>query len=140
MFYPKYMQKTSYTISEVAGFTGVSIDTLRYYERIGLIHRVDRLSNTHRRYTESDILWIHFLLKLRATGMSIQQMLLYARLQHLGETTLGERIAMLKVHHERVETSIQRMQECLSILDYKITLYERTLLTREAEKGEAIEF
>ena len=138
MFYSKHMEKT-YIISEVAEFTGISIDTLRYYERIGLIHRVDRLSNTHRRYTESDILWIHFLLKLRSTGMSIQQMLLYARLQHLGEATLCERIAMLKEHHEHVETSIQRMQECLAILDYKITLYESTLLTCEAEKGEEIE-
>ncbi len=138
MFYSKHMEKT-YIISEVAEFTGVSIDTLRYYERIGLIHRVDRLSNTHRRYTESDILWIHFLLKLRSTGMSIQQMLLYARLQHVGEATLCERIAMLKRHHEHVETSIQHMQECLAILDYKITLYESTLLTREAEKGEEIE-
>ena len=137
MFYPEHMQKT-YTISEVAGFTSVSIDTLRYYERIGLIHRVDRLSNTHRSYTESDILWIQFLLKLRATGISIQQMLLYARLQRVGEATLGERIAMLKGHHEHVETSIQQMQECLAILDYKITLYESTLLTRKAEKGEEI--
>ena len=138
MFYSKHMEKT-YTISDVAEFTGVSIDTLRYYERIGLIHRVDRLLNTHRRYTESDILWIQFLLKLRSTGMSIQQMLLYARLQHLGESTLGERIAILKGHHEHVETSIQHMQECLSILDYKITLYESTLLTHEAEKVEETE-
>ena len=138
MFYPTYMQKT-YTISDVAGFTGVSIDTLRYYERIGLIHRVDRLSNRHRRYTESDILWIQFLLKLRSTGMSIGQMLLYAGLQRTGESTLGERIAMLKVHHEQVEASIQQMQECLAILDYKITLYESTLLAREAEKAEEIE-
>lgn len=53
MFYPTHMEKT-YTISGVAGRTGVSIDTLRYYERIGLIHGVGRLSNTHRRYTESD--------------------------------------------------------------------------------------
>lgn len=137
MFYPKYMQKT-YTISEVAGFTGVSIDTLRYYERIGLIHGVDRLSNTHRRYIESDILWIQFLLKLRATGMSIQQMLAYARLQRLGESTLRGRVAMLRAHHDQVEVRIQQMQECLAILDYKITLYESTLLTREAEKVEEI--
>jgi DNA-binding transcriptional MerR regulator len=127
------MEKT-HTINEVAGFTGVSIDTLRYYERIGLIHRVERLSNTHRRYTQSDILWIQFLLKLRSTGMSIQQMLLYARLQRIGDSTLGERIALLKGHHEQIETSIQHMQECLAILDYKITLYESKLFPREAEK------
>jgi DNA-binding transcriptional MerR regulator len=138
MFYSEHMEKT-YTISEVAGNTGVSIDTLRYYERIGLIHGVDRLSNTHRRYTESDILWILFLLRLRATGMSIQQMLEYARLQRLGESTLRERVALLQAHHEQVEVHIQQMQECLAILDYKITLYESTLLAREVEKVEETE-
>ncbi len=138
MFYPEYMEKT-YTISGVAKCTGVSIDTLRYYERIGLIHGVARLSNTHRRYTESDIQWIQFLLRLRATGISIQQMLEYVRLQRLGESTLRERVAMLKAHHDQVEAHIQQMQEYLAILDYKITLYENTLLAREAEKGEETE-
>jgi DNA-binding transcriptional MerR regulator len=135
MFYPEHMEKT-YTISGVAGCTGVSSDTLRYYERIGLIHGVDRLSNTHRRYTESDIQWIQFLLRLRATGMSIQQMLEYTRLQRLGESTLRERVAMLKAHHDQVEAHIQQMQEYLVVLDYKITMYESTLLAREAEKVE----
>jgi DNA-binding transcriptional MerR regulator len=135
MFYPKHMEKI-YTISSVAECTGVSIDTLRYYERIGLIHEVDRLSNTHRRYTESDIQWIQFLLRLRATGMSIQQMLKYARLQRLGEATLRERVAMLKAHHEQVEVHIQQMQEYLAVLDYKITMYESDLLACETEKVE----
>ena len=138
MFYPTHMEKT-YTISGVAGCIGVSIDTLRYYERIGLIHGVDRLSNTHRRYTESDIEWIRFLLKLRATGMSIQQMLVFARLRRLGESTLRERVALLKAHHDQVEAHIQQMQEYLVVLDDKITLYESTLPAREAEKGEETE-
>ncbi len=138
MFYPKYMEKT-YTISGVAGCTGVSIDTLRYYERIGLIHGVDRLSNMHRRYTESDILWIQFLLRLRSTGMSIQQMLEYARLQRLGEATLRERVTMLKAHHDQVEAHIQQMQEYLMVVDFKITLYESALPAREVEKVEETE-
>lgn len=132
------MEKT-YTISRVAGRTGVSIDTLRYYERIGLIHGVDRLSNTHRRYTESDVEWIRFLLKLRATGMSIQQMLVFARLRRLGESTLRERVALLKAHHDQVEAHIQQMQEYLVVLDHKITLYESALPAREAEKVEELE-
>ena len=138
MFYHEYMDKI-YTISGVAKSTGVSIDTLRYYERIGLIHGVARLSNTHRCYTESDIQWIQFLLKLRATGVSIQQMLEYVRLQREGESTLRERVAMLKAHHNQVEAHIQQMQEYLVVLDYKITLYESTLLAREAEKVEETE-
>src|SRR5690242_14869045 len=135
MFYPTHMEKT-YTISGVAGCIGVSIDTLRYYERIGLIHGVDRLSNTHRRYTESDIEWIRFLLKLRATGMSIQQMLVFARLRRLGESTLCERVALLKAHHDQVEAHVQQMQEYLAVLDHKISLYESTLPAREVEKVE----
>ncbi len=138
MFYPEHMEKT-YTTSEVAQCAGISIDTLRYYERIGLIYGVDRLSNTHRRYTESDIQWIQFLLRLRATGMSIQQMLAFARLRRLGESTLRERVAMLKAHHDQIEAHIQQMQECLVLLDYKITLYESGLPAREAEKVEETE-
>ena len=138
MFYPKHMEKT-YTISEVAQCTGVSIDTLRYYERVGLIHEVERLSNTHRCYKESDIQWIQFLLRLRATGASIQQMLAYVRLERLGESTLCERVALLKAHHEQVEAHIQHLQDYLVVLDSKITLYESTLLARDAEKGEETE-
>jgi len=129
------MEKT-YTTSDVARLTGLSIDTLRYYERIGLIHEVDRLSNRHRRYTDSDIQWIQFLLRLRDTGMSIQQMLEYARLQRLGESTLRERVALLKAHHEQVGLHIQQLQEYLVVIDRKITTYECTLLARETEKGE----
>ncbi len=132
------MEKT-YTISGVAECTGVSIDTLRYYERVGLIHGVERLSNTHRRYTESDVQWIQFLLRLRATGVSIQQMLEYTRLQRLGESTLRERVAMLKAHYDQVEARIQQMQDYLVVLDYKITMYENTLLAREAEEVEKTE-
>jgi DNA-binding transcriptional MerR regulator len=138
MFYPKHMEKT-YTISGVAGHIGVSIDTLRYYERIGLIHGVSRLSNTHRRYTESDIEWIQFLLKLRATGMSIQQMLIFARLRRMGESTLRERVAMLKAHRDQVEAHVQQMQEYLVALDHKITMYESPSLAYETEEGEHTE-
>jgi DNA-binding transcriptional MerR regulator len=135
MFYAEHMEKT-YTIGGVAERTGVSIDTLRYYERIELIHGVGRLSNTHRRYTEADIEWIQFLLKLRATGMSIQQMLVFARLRRVGESTLRERVAMLKAHHDQVEAHIQQMQEYLVALDHKITLYESDFQIRGAEEGE----
>ena len=123
-----------YTISDVAKHTGVSIDTLRYYERIGLIHSVNRLSNTHRRYSEADIGWIYFLLRLRATGMSIQQMLAYAQLQRQGESTLRERVAMLKEHRQQLEAHLQQMQEYLMLIDSKITSYEETLLTLEVEQ------
>ena len=72
------IQKDKLTIQEVSQATGLSTHTLRYYERIGLIHPIRREGNSHRHYTNDDVGWIEFLLKLRATGMSIKDMQKYA--------------------------------------------------------------
>lgn len=78
------IQKDKLTIQEAAQATGLTTHTLRYYERIGLIHPIDREENTRRRYSTDDIGWIDFLTKLRATGMSIKDMQKYAKLQRQG--------------------------------------------------------
>src|SRR5690349_5701053 len=103
------------TIQQVAEITGLSVFTLRYYERIGLIHRIRRHKNSHRRYSMDDISWIDFLNKLRATGMSIQQMQAYSELQRQGDITLAERVEMLRQHREKVETHVSELQEHLRI-------------------------
>lgn len=64
----------AFTIQDVVARTGLSVHALRYYERIGLLPPVDRVASGHRRYTVDDLNWIAFLLRLRATGMSIRQM------------------------------------------------------------------
>lgn len=115
------------TIHQVADATGLSVHTLRYYERIGLIHLIDRAENTHRRYSAYDLGWIGFLTKLRATGMSIQQMLSYAELQRHGERTLSQRLEMLKEHRCQVEAHIQALSEDLKLICTKIEVYENSL-------------
>jgi DNA-binding transcriptional MerR regulator len=112
------------TIQQVALATGLSVYTLRYYERIGLIHPIGRAENTHRRYTADDIGWINFLNKLRATGMSIQGMQVYAELQRRGDETLPERIAMLKEVRHKVDLRMAELREHMILLNYKIELYE----------------
>ncbi len=112
------------TIQQVAEATGLSTYTLRYYERIGLIHPIDRAQNTHRRYTLDDIGWIEFLNKLRATGMSIQQMQRYAELQRQGDDTLPERVEMLRMLQREAEARIAEVSEHLKLIRYKIGLYE----------------
>lgn len=111
------------TIQQVAAATGLSVYTLRYYERVGLIHPIGRLDNTHRRYTEWDVGWLDFLTKLRKTGMSIQQMQRYAQLQRLGDHTLPERLEMLRAHYVHVEAHIDELEENLKVLRYKIDMY-----------------
>ena len=112
------------TIQQVAEATGLSTYTLRYYERIGLIHPIDRAQNTHRRYTLDDIGWIELLNKLRATGMSIQQMQRYAELQRQGDETLPERVEMLRMLQREAEARIAEVSEHLKLIRYKIGLYE----------------
>src|SRR6478672_1843148 len=103
-------QDDKLTIQQVAEATGLSVYTLRYYERIGLIHPIGRAENTHRRYTADDIGWLDFLTKLRATGMSIQQRQAYAELQRQGDGSLPQRLAMLKEHQRSVEAHMAELQ------------------------------
>jgi DNA-binding transcriptional MerR regulator len=117
------MDTKNLTIQQVAEATGLSVHTLRYYERIGLIHPIDRAGNTHRRYSTDDIGWIDFLMKLRATGMSIQDMQVYAQLQRQGDDTLPERLEMLKTLRHQVESHIDELNRHLELIRSKIAYY-----------------
>jgi|SRR5581483_318905 DNA-binding transcriptional MerR regulator len=120
------------TIQQVAEATRLSGHTLRYYERIGLIHPIERAENGHRRYSTNDIGWIDFLTKLRATGMSIRQMQQYAELQRQGDATLAQRIEMLKAHRCNVEARMNELHEHLKLISYKIEFYSELLKEKEA--------
>ncbi len=129
------IQKDRLTIQEVAQATGLSAHTLRYYERVGLIHPIDREQNTHRRYTEDDVGWIDFLTKLRATGMSIKDMQKYAELQRRGDETLPERVEMLKSLRDKVEAHMDELNEHLKLIYYKIEIYQQIVTEKELEKS-----
>jgi DNA-binding transcriptional MerR regulator len=121
------MNEDTLTIQQVAEATQLSEHTLRYYERIGLIHPISRADNGHRRYVPSDIGWIDFLTKLRAAGMTIQQMQQYAELQRQGDDSLPERVEMLKDVRRHVEACMDELQEHLKLLNYKIDLYSEQI-------------
>jgi DNA-binding transcriptional MerR regulator len=121
------MNEETLTIQQVADTTGLTEHTLRYYERIGLIHSIQRAENGHRRYVPTDVGWIDFLNKLRAAGMPIQQMLTYAELQRQGDSTLPERLEMLRALRCQVEGRMSELNEHLKLLDYKIEMYSEVL-------------
>jgi DNA-binding transcriptional MerR regulator len=127
-------QNKKLTIQEVAKATGLTPHTLRYYERIGLIHPINREENTRRCYTADDIGWIEFLLKLRATGMSIKDMQRYAELQRQGDETLPKRVEMLKVLRDKVEAHIDEMNEHLKLIHHKIDYYSQVVEEKELIK------
>jgi DNA-binding transcriptional MerR regulator len=115
------------TIQQAAEACGLSVHTLRYYERIGLIKPVARRSNGHRLYRAEDLNWIAFLLRLRATGMPIAKMRRYAQLRERGARldSVTERKAMLQEHAFAVEAEIQALGETLAYLQEKVAIYSR---------------
>jgi DNA-binding transcriptional MerR regulator len=115
----------SLSIAEAAEASGLSAYTLRYYEQIGLIAPIDRRSGA-RRYSDADMRWLDFLVRLRATGMSMRDMQRYAQLLRRGNAanSVAERQAMLEDHAARLEADMRAQRETLQYIRKKIRLYE----------------
>ncbi|MFB0626103.1 MerR family transcriptional regulator [Streptomyces sp. AB3(2024)] len=117
------LTQTRYTISEVEARTGLTQHTLRWYERIGLMPHVDRSHSGQRRFTDKDLGWLAFVGKLRATGMSVADMVRYAELVREGEHTVDERRALLEHTRREVRARLAELTDALGVLDCKIEMY-----------------
>ena len=76
--------------------TGLSAYTIRYYEKLGLLPGIQRNASGHRAFTTQDLEWVRFIVRLKDTGMSLDDILTYSRLRALGSTTLASRQKMLE--------------------------------------------
>ncbi|MFI6479476.1 MerR family transcriptional regulator [Nonomuraea sp. NPDC050663] len=112
-----------YTPAEVVEETGFSIDTLRYYEKIGLLDRVERNAAGQRRFTEHDVSWLGTIRCLRDTGMPIAEMLRFAELVRAGDHTIADRIKLLEEHDRRVEEQIAQQRAQQRYIRTKISYY-----------------
>jgi DNA-binding transcriptional MerR regulator len=114
----------SYSIAEAATATDLTPDTLRYYERDGLMLRpVGRSATGHRRYTDADLRWIDLLNCLRGTGMPIRDVRRYAELVRQGGGNEQARLDLLRAHRLHVLAQLAEVQEHLGAIDRKIGIY-----------------
>ncbi len=130
------------TISAVCKKYNITADTLRYYERIGLIPPVPRTASGIRDYDEQSCGWIRLMQCMRKAGIQISALIEYAALYQQGDDTLQERETLLKNQRALLQARIQQMNESLALLNYKIDRYEQGLMTsdplkRQTESGEA---
>lgn len=107
----------------MAAHTGVSAETLRYYERIGLLTDVDRAPNGHRRYDDDDVEWVGTLRCLRLTGMGISDMQHFAELVRAGQHTAADRLRLLEDHRESVLDLLADLRASLQVVEDKISHY-----------------
>ncbi len=115
------------TIKEVGELYGVSPDTLRYYERSGMIPPVARTASGIRDYGESDLGWVELALCMRSAGLSVQAIAEYVRLTREGDATFPERLALLCRQREILQSQQKQIAETLKRLNYKICKYEDAL-------------
>ena len=120
-------------IAEVSKQYDISADTLRYYERIGLMRHVRRTESGIRDYTEQDCARIQFIKCMRGAGMSIESLIEYMGLIEEGDSTIKQRISLLEEQRDLMRTRVVEMQAGVDRLDYKIANYEKVMKETEAK-------
>ncbi|GBF10757.1 MerR family transcriptional regulator [Tepidibacillus sp. HK-1] len=121
------------TITEVSEKFNVSQDTLRYYERIGLIPRVNRNKSGIRDYTEEDCKWVEFIICMRNAGLPIEVLIDYVELFQQGDATIEARKELLIEQRKQLIARMEDMQKTLERLNYKIAVYEQIVVEKEKE-------
>ncbi len=111
----------------------VTPDTLRYYERIGLLQPVARNVSGIREYSENDIHRLEFIKCMRRAGLPIDVLIEYIHLLDQGDETIEARMELLQEQRVLLQARIREMQETLNVLDYKISLYGEAVQTKEKE-------
>ncbi len=119
------------TITEVSAKYGISQDTLRYYERVGLIPRVNRNKSGIRDYTEEDCKWVEFIKCMRNAGLPIEVLIEYVQLFQQGDATLEARKELLMEQRDQLMAKIADMQKTLERLNHKIAVYEQVVVEKE---------
>ncbi|EKY28429.1 MerR family transcriptional regulator [Clostridium celatum] len=121
------------TITEVSKKYELSTDTLRYYERIGLIPPVNRNKSGNRDYTETDCKWVNFIKCMRNAGLSIEILIEYVTLFQQGNDTIASRKQLLFEQRKQIVEKFEELQSTLNYLDKKIDRYDELMLKCEDE-------
>ncbi len=121
------------TIAEVSKKYDLSADTLRYYERIGLLPAVNKNSSGNRDYTEEDCRWVQFIKCMRSAGLSIEILIEYVSLFQKGNATIGVRKELLLEQRKQIAEKMEELHNTLNYLDKKIDGYEERMLKYEEQ-------
>lgn len=118
-------------IAEVSEKYGLSPDTLRYYERVGLLPSVTRTESGIREFSEVDIKRVEFIKCMRNAGLPVEVLTEYIAMVQEGDSTIPARKAILTEQREILQEKMLEMQQTLDLLNYKIDIYETKLLDLE---------
>lgn len=121
------------TIKEVSEKYSVSQDTLRYYERVGMVPPVTRTSGGMRDYQEEDLKWLELALCMRNAGLPVEAMIEYLKLFQQGDETISARLELLTAQRDILVAKKTEIENTLKRLNYKISKYEEAVKTGKLE-------
>ena len=124
-----------YSIGQVAAKTGLTVHTLRYYEKEGLLPFVHKSSSGLRMFSDDDLGWLSLIECLKETGMSLKGIKQYIDWFREGDSTLPQRLKMFKQQQLKVLAQIEQFQKYLQKIDYKVRLYEEAVKLGSFEKA-----
>ena len=119
------------TIKEVSEKFDITADTLRYYERVGLIPPVARNASGNRDYQEKDVDWVEHTVCMRNAGVPIEALIEYVKLFQMGDATFEARCQLLKEQYEQLDEQKKQIENTMERLQYKISKYENAIKTGE---------
>lgn len=120
-------------IKEISEKHNITPDTLRYYERVGLIPPVKRDKNGNRIYKEDDVRWIEFIKCMRSSGITIQGLIEYVNLFMQGDETIQARKELLEEQRKQLILKKQEIEDALNKLDKKIENYDINCVNKEKD-------
>lgn len=119
-----------YKISEIAAKTQLSVPTLRYYEEIGIL-QPSRDEKNYRQYSEQDLNWLAFILRLKKTGMGMKEIQRYSQLRKLGDESILERMLLLEKQADKLQEELAEIQNHLIFIEEKQQIYRKMLEKNE---------
>lgn len=114
----------AYSIGQVADQLGISIDTIRYYDKQGILPFVKRNKAGRRMFTANDVHLMRTIICLKNAGVSVTDIAKFIEMRLIGDSTLDKRLALLKDHEQDLRTQISDLQDTLSYLKYKEWYYQ----------------
>lgn len=120
-------------IGQLAKLSNLSIHTLRYYEKIGLIEPVYRNQSKQREYDDDILIWLEFINRLRETNMPLKGQIEYAKLRAMGDETIGQRREILEDHLQKLIIAQQKLNSNIKAMEAKIQIYHQLEIENETK-------
>lgn len=127
-----------YSITEISEKFNLSAHTLRFYEKAGILPRIERDGSGKRIFTEADVRWLELVECFKETGMPLKEIRIYLELCKKGDRSLKKRCEIMLAHKNKMEQELEKIKKIMTKIDYKILYYQTAISVGSEKKAQKI--